>query len=472
MNDRVMHAYFASPVFLQNVAISIYGAGIRRLRYGRLHDRTLVELSESQYHSREEIRRHQLDRLNQAISHARLSVPLYRERLGEPGALRGFEDLRMLPTTSKNDLRAPREQVVATPWQTRRLTTLHTSGTTGSPLTVYCDRATLQRNFAFLSRFRSWLGVAPLERTATLAGRTLVPPDQAAPPFWRRSYATNQLLLSSYHIGRETATAYLEALAEFRPAVIDSYPSSLLPLAVRARETGFSLPSLRGVITSSETLGDGTRSIIETAFGCRVHDHYGATEMGAFIAQCQEGNYHANPEFGFVEILDGDRWALPGESGRLVVTGFINPVMPLIRYETGDLAVMGSNDCRCGRHFPVIERIEGRSDDVVITPDGRRIGRLDPIFKGVSSILESRIVQDAPDHLRVDLVPSPQLTEREVEVLREELSRRVGPTMKIDVVRVERLPREPSGKLRAVVRELDGGGESNQRGDPAGSDPE
>ena len=113
--------------------------------------------------------------------------------------------------------------------------------------------------------------------------------------------------------------------------------------------------------------------------------------------------------------------------------------------------MLGQPGCACGRNFPVVERIEGRQDDLLVTPEGRRIGRLDPIFKAVRSIHEARIVQDASDHVRVEVVPRPLLPEEEREALRVELRRRLGPSMRISIVDVARLERTGRGKLRTVV---------------------
>jgi phenylacetate-CoA ligase len=125
--------------------------------------------------------------------------------------------------------------------------------------------------------------------------------------------------------------------------------------------------------------------------------------------------------------------------------------MPFIRYATGDLAVMGEPGCPCGRTFPVIERIEGRQDDCIITPEGRRVGRLDPIFKAVNGIHEARIIQDEVDHIRVEVVPRPVITDEERAALLDELGRRVGPSMRISIVPVEQIVRTGRGKLRTVV---------------------
>ena len=243
---------------------------------------------------------------------------------------------------------------------------------------------------------------------------------------------------------------YADALRRFRPQLIDSYPSSIEPIARYVRDRAIEIRP-RAIITSSETLYPETRALLSEAFHCPVYDHYGAAEMAALVTQCSAGSYHVNPEFGIVELLRNGSPVRPGEEGEVVATGFINPVMPLIRYATGDSAIQGEPGCGCGLAFPVIERILGRTDDVLVAPDGRRIGRLDPIFKSVSGLVETRIVQDRTDHVRVETVMEQPLAPHEEATLLRELRTRLGPTMAVDVVRVPRIERTRSGKFQSVV---------------------
>lgn len=453
MSELALRAYHAMPVWVQNALLTAYGLRLRRLRYGAQNRKILEDLLASQWLTAEEIHDRQLSALNELVRHARANVPFYRAR-DLPERIAHLDDLARMPLLRKTDLLSQGkafvgDEVAASAHE------VHTGGTTGTPLTIYCSRATLQRNYAFFERLKAWAHIPPRSRTAVFAGRLLVPPSQARPPYWRRNRAANTLMLSSYHLSPQTAGDYLSALREFRPELIDSYPSSIEFVARSALKLGVEDIRPRAVITSSETLTPEARDIIQRAFGCPVFDHYGSAEMAAFVSQCEVGSYHVNPEFGIVEIIREDGTRAPaGEEGHLVATGFINPVMPLIRYATGDQAVQGEGTCSCGRAFPILARIAGRVDDVLVTPDGRRIGRLDPIFKSNLAIREARIVQDAVDHVRIEVVPETEFSSDEEAALARELSRRLGPSMRVDVVRVPSVPREASGKLRMVVREI------------------
>jgi phenylacetate-CoA ligase len=143
--------------------------------------------------------------------------------------------------------------------------------------------------------------------------------------------------------------------------------------------------------------------------------------------------------------------------------------MPFIRYATGDLATRGEDRCPCGRAFPALAAIVGRLDDVVVTPDGREIGRLDPVFKGSSGLMEARIVQDRADHLRIEAVVTDGWSAAEEARLRSELAHRVGAGMTVDVVTVRRIERGPGGKLRGVVNELRPRGRNDAAGTRSGA---
>lgn len=455
MSGLATRVYAAAPVWMQNLMISAYGLKLRRLRYGAGQRKALDALRQSERLGVEALQELQLRELNRVIALARETVPFYAGRGLPVEPLRNLAELGRLPLTGKSDLRQPAAVITSSRYRGVHLEEVHTGGTTGTPLTIYCTRDILQRNYAFFGRFREWAGIGPDARVATFAGRILVPPGQTRPPYWRHNLAARTLLFSSYHISPATVGAYVDALERFRPQLIDSYPSSLEPIARYILARGGRLRQApTAIITSSETLTPEVRDLLERAFGCKVFDHYGAAEMAALITQCEAGSYHVNPEFGIVEVLRDGMAAGPGEAGDLIATSFINPVMPLLRYVTGDSAIQGTGPCACGRAFPTLLGIEGRRDDVLITPDGRRIGRLDPIFKAVASLHETRIVQDAADHVRVEMVLTGELARDEEASLRRELANRLGPAMRIDLVRVPELPRTARGKLRAVVNEV------------------
>lgn len=452
----VTSIYERLPVFAQDLAVSLYGVKLERTRYGPRHAEVLKELERSQWASPEAVDTAVRQRLGATLRSAVRDVPWYADQDWPLAGRVEPETLLRLPILAKRQVQDHANAFLSRRLSSRPLESVYTGGTTGRPLRILATAETLQTNYAFFMRFRGWAGARGKARTATFAGRTVVP-FSSGPPFWRRNRARNTWLFSSYHISPATVHHYVRGLTECAPEIIDTYPSSIEPIARYMLEHDVDTVRPKAVITSSETLLPRTREVIEAAFGCRVFDHYGSAEMAAFITQCEDARYHVNPEFGIVEILQDGLPVPPGETGEIVATGFINPAMPLIRYATGDLASFSADpECACGRAFPVVDRIEGRMDDVILTPDGRRIGRLDPIFKSMRGIHEARIVQEQAELLTLEYVPSSRFVESDLEPLLTALRARVGDEMIIRTRALDILERTVRGKLRMVVSRIAG----------------
>jgi phenylacetate-CoA ligase len=243
------------------------------------------------------------------------------------------------------------------------------------------------------------------------------------------------------------------ALERYRPDLVTGYPSATVLLAMGCREAGSDF-SPRAVFTDSETLLDAQREGIEAAWDCKVIDYYGL-EVGWVAGQCHEGAYHLNPRSNVVEIVDHDGSAVPpGVLGEIVVTDLTNPLMPLIRYRTGDVASWSVNQCECGWNTPTLERIEGRLDDLVVLPDGRKLGRLDHLFKKGRGIKEAQIVQEALDTVVIRIVPEKDYTQEDGEQVIREALLRFGPGVTVTIDLVPAIARTSRGKFRSVVSKV------------------
>jgi phenylacetate-CoA ligase len=314
-----------------------------------------------------------------------------------------------------------------------------------------------QANYAFFERFKRWAGISEKARGVTFAGRVFVSPSATKSPFWRYNYFGNNLQCSSYHLLDKNLLAYYEAMRDFRPDFVDSYPSSIYLLANYIREKNLPRLKVKAVITSAETLLTYQRSIIEQALSCKVFDQYGNAEQAAFICQCEAGSYHVNSEYGIVEFINPltQMDAKLGEPAELICTGFTNRAMPLIRYRIGDVGILSKKLCPCGREFPVVETISGRLDDFIMTKDGTKIGRLDPVFKGVGeTIVESQIAQTDYDALVLRIVRGRNYSESDGFRIREEIHKRTRYQFKIAIEYLDSIPRGRNGKFRAVISQV------------------
>lgn len=461
MSDTAERLYNVSPIFLQNIAISLYGMKLRRLRYGGQHPAFRRQLAASQKLTVAALRELQNASLQRLFASARRHVPYYAATADYAGidaqtlTVESLPD--RLPVLPKAVVRGDAKVFHSDAYPRGQLLSIHTSGTTGTPLDIRVTPAAVQKNYAFFARMLDWYGVAPVrDRSVTFAGRLIVPQQQQRPPYWRYNRFMNNLLMSSYRLSDENMLSYLEALERFGPQFIDAYPSAIYSIAAFAMRQNIPIKARpRVIVTSSETVMPHQRAAVESAFGTALRDHYGCAEMAALIAQCEHGRYHVNPEYGIVEILraDGTPCAM-GEVGELCCTGLVNDAMPLIRYKLGDSAAFGPDGCECGRAFPVIEALVGRTDDILRTPDGREIGRLDPIFKSLTGIVEAQIVQVTLTEIEILVVPEGEFDTVAQETLRNSILKRLSPDMTVAVRVVESIPRTASGKFRSVVSRL------------------
>lgn len=452
--------YYSMPASMQNVAVTVKGLGLFRERYGRAGRAFDRLLAESGAWNAEQIRTYQEQAFGQILAHATRTVPFYRDLAARDPLLTSgqfrLEDLPRLPVLSKAQLREDPDRFLAEPGSySGRPIRLGTSGTSGTPLKIMCDVDCRQKHYAFWTRLRRGFGVEPGQWRATFFGRVLFAPGRNQAPFWRYDYMQRNMLFSSYHLSPEYLPAMYNQLKRAGCAEIIGYPSSLFLVADHIVSRGLPPLTPNVVFTTAETLLAQQRSRIEQAFACPVIDQYGCTEMVLFVAQCREGSYHLHPEHGFLEILleDGTP-ARPGEVGEAVCTGFLNRAMPLIRYRLGDRLIAGNDTCKCGSAFPTLASIEGRLDDILYTPDGRPLPRLDPIFKTLGGIRETRIIQEDHTTLTLEIATDPGFGPPEEQNLLSEIRKRTGPGMTIRLQRVESIPKGPNGKFKAVESRL------------------
>lgn len=457
---RLYSLYASLPVALQNVFVSSYGYVLHRRRYGKQHDQVLRQLMESRTWSRSRTEEAEWQSVRDTVSYAFQHVPYYRRTWSKmdfhPEDLRSWDDFRTLPITEKDVVKADPWDFVADPMRgSRGLLVGTTSGTTGKPLQTVKNRMVHQAVWAFQERQRRLWGLHKESPRATIHNRLIVPVAQNRPPYWRYNLVERQWLFSNLHLREDCLDSYLEKLAELGIEELNGYPSAIAAIASHAVRRGFDRIRPRAVITLAETVYEHQREIIRRAFDCPVADQYGSAEVVVWVGQCPAGTYHVNHEFGHLETVRDDR-NVYGEPGDVVGTGFVNKVQVLVRYRLGDQAILSRDPstCACGWETSQVEGIVGRIDDVFYLPDGRPLGRLDLVAKGLPGVRESQLVQDEIDHITVRLVGLEGRSKEAERIAEERLRGFVGLAMRIDFQWLDRIPRSNAGKFRFQINEI------------------
>lgn len=444
--------YHKLPVALQNVAVSLEGWRIGRSRYGARFRTFLHEYQGRTSWEPERIWALRDARLRQAIAHAADTVPFYRDWFARAGLrsrdFHGLTDLAQLPVLTKHEVQEATSRFCSEAFPLSSLQMCHTSGSTGAGLRFPATRDFQREQWAVWWRYREWHGLTFGTPCLYFGGRSVVPATQRRPPFWRYNRATRQVFFSGYHLGPQTAEAYLKEMQRSAAPWIHGYPSLVSLIAQYALDARVKL-DLRWITTGAESLLPQQKQIIERAFGVRPIEHYGMAEGVANFSLCPRGRLHVDEDFAAVEFL-------PHETGafRVVGTSFANPAFPLVRYDTGDLVRLSGEACDCGRPGRVVDEIDGRHEDAVVVKNGSRLGRLDHIFKDCVNVREAQIRQDQAGTMEVCVVKGPRYSDQDERSLVREIRKRVGDQLDFRILYVDQIPRTASGKLRFVVSRI------------------
>jgi len=454
----LLHLYHGLPIPLRSAAATLRGLYLRWWRYGPESERLVQEALERDAWSPDQWRTWQRERLPYVLHRAATRVPYYREQWAgrrRRGDRASWDYLENWPVLDKEPLRQHPGAFVADDCDVRRMFREQTSGTTGKPLTLWRSRPTVSGLYALsVARTRLWNGVARHDRWAMLGGQLIVPAAQRRPPFWVWNAALHQLYMSSYHLAPDLIPHYLDALVRYRVRYLFGYTSSLYALAEAVLTCGRRDLAIAVAISNAEALPPHQRDVIAEAFRCPVRETYGMAETVAAASACAAGHLHQWPEVGEIEVLEDGQRVAPGVPGEFVCTGLLNLDMPLVRYRVGDRGRLAANrsGCACGRTLPLIAGVEGRTSDVLITRDGRRVFWLNPVFYGLA-VRQGQIVQETLERIRIRYVPEASCTAADRHALVARLRSRMG-DVQVVLEEVDALPRGANGKVGAVICQL------------------
>jgi phenylacetate-CoA ligase len=163
-------------------------------------------------------------------------------------------------------------------------------------------------------------------------------------------------------------------LRKLKPDVINTFPSIISMLG--SYDVSGIHPRL--IFTQGEVVTPQCRYVAKESFNSELFETYGSVEFGQLGFECEEHDgLHLITDVAYVEFISDDgEHVSSGETGKIIVTGLCNTTMPLIRYEIGDVGVPSMEECSCGRKWPMVKAIEGRLNDFLVLPSGRRLSWL------------------------------------------------------------------------------------------------
>lgn len=392
--------------------------------------------------------------LSSMLDHCFSGVPFYRDRARQSGIrrsdIRSLDDLGKLPVIGKPDVFLHGARFKADHFDRYRPKAVHTSGTTGSPMTVYWDRRSNVMELLCHWRHYSWFGYRIGDAFADIRNYHT---HLKAP--WAWNWKCRSLETSIFFWDATNAAECAAVLKKRRIRMWRGNPLAMSQLAELFERAGIADARPESIFSVGETLLESQRETLERWSGLVVGDTYGLNEHTALMCQCPAGNYHVATEYGILEILRDDGTpAAPGEEGRIVSTGLHNRAFPLLRYDTGDLAIPAEGPCPCGRTLPIVKTLTGRVGDRVLGAHGRWVSSLHRSVKYASGIRYTQLVQEQPGSLDVYIVPAEGYGDTVEKQVVECLKAELGEAMRIRVLLVEELPFRTGRKFKFVVNRM------------------
>ncbi len=428
---------------------------LRLLRGSRI--KKFEELVANAYLPPEVLKEQQDAALIRLIDHARANVPYYG-RILKNTEICSVADLAAVPFLTKKLIRDNFDELKASNIPEERFIPNSTGGSTGEKLEFFGDTAQILDSL--LLRSNSWTGWQPGEKQLQLWGSHYdISIVSGLAGRLKNSLIQRNVLLSSYDMTGEDMASYLDRINSYRPALITGYPSAMALFSEFIRDSGRTVHSPKGIITSAETLFEHQRDTIESVFGCRVLNRYGCREAGGVAQECMEQNgLHIFTEHVVIEVVDENgEPCRPGRTGEIVLTKLDNYAFPLIRYRIGDIGALSDRVCPCGRNLTMLEKVEGRVFDIIVGTNGNHLsGTFWTILlrEYVEGIKSFQVVQEELGRLLLRLVVDERFDDAAKEKLERGIRDKCGEDMMIEIETVDEIPLTGSGKHRFVVSKV------------------
>lgn len=352
----------------------------------------------------------------------------------------------VLPVIDKKTIIAEYYNIIC---KTGRVSKRSTSGTTGTPLTFVKDRKALGYMDAMMYCAYGWHSIFPNSRQVRLWGRAIDFKGQIIQTF--KDVIFNRRRLSAFEINDKNCAVFYYTLKKFKPKYFYCYPNAIYQFALSLERQGLDGHDLdiATALCTGEVLFPHHREKIKQIFGCNVVNEYGSTENGVIGFECEYGRMHVMPTI-HLEIINKDSEGF----GDIVVTELNSKILPFIRYKIGDIGRLKDGSCECHRPYQLLEVREGRIDDYIICPDGRKVYDAILAYTLKKYVTQFKAFQDTSNCIKILIIPNQNFDGQSESKIRKVLQKYLGGDMLIDIIRVASIPCEASGKFKYFVSNI------------------
>ena len=399
-----------------------------------------------------ELRELQSKKLKALVRHSYDHVPYYRSLFKKvklhPDDIKSIADLDKIPILKKEDIRnAQVNEITATNFNLSKCIMGRTAGTTGIPISVYCERETILTMNLGIYIWQLTCGDKITNKHVKLGGHMARPPR----PIQKLGiFRTKQISLF------EDIETQIEQIRNFGPKTMVTIPSIAMRLCKEIRERNIQGINPKLVFTGGELLNEYFRDFVKETFEAELYDSYGSMEAGFIGTECIElTGYHIWSDAVIVESTRDGEVLFSGEEGDMTVTNLDQFAMPIIRYDQGDLGILIDEECPCGSYFPLMKITRGRKMDVIQLPDGRIISASNVIYdlNSIKGIKQYQVIQERNHRLTVKIVKDRKFTEETYEEIRQRFKQKLG-NVDIDITVLDNIERDKSGKFKSFFTRI------------------
>jgi phenylacetate-CoA ligase len=461
-DDHLHHlapGYVAAPQWVKTIAGGGYAMLPPTLRFGPRYTRFVHEFGAGRVDPT-----YVAARLSETLCAALAHVPAFaaHRRLLADAQMAPLDVLQELPLTTKEQIKTSLHEYLATDQPASRRLRMFTGGSTSIPMTFYLHKGvTRAKEWAAFDAMARRFGTDGPGVVLALRGRTVSTAGDGR--VWSYEPIKRHLICSSDHLEPRFMHQYVAALRRWKPSFIHAFPSALYPMIAWLRENGEEalLAQVKCVLLTSESVFGHHMAAFRSFFRCPVIVHYGHTERVLWANTLPDDErYHFWPHYGHLELVDpsGAPVTRPGQVGEIVGTSFDNRVMPLVRYRTGDYAMLARNPHPSLPDYPVLERIEGRLQEFVVCADHRLITVTTlgaAHFAQLEHCLRIQYEQFQPGRLKLRVVARQPLSDAEREQIAFAVREKTQGGCEVEVIEVGSIPLTERGKQQLLLQHLD-----------------
>lgn len=381
--------------------------------------------------------------LAEILKHAKTSVKYYSN-------IESKAEISDFPVINKNIIKDHYQDFFSNEFSLESLIPIQTSGSTGTPFTFYLDKEKKKHRAIEIAYYNSWADYKLGDKHILNA--------VGGKKSKLKLFLQNEILTNPLHLDGTWLENQRKLIKNGGVRFYIGYASAVDQFTKYCSSKGDSPKdfNLKGIIAIAEKLKESTRELAEKTFGCKVLSRYASAETGVLSHECpEEKKHHLNTAGYYIEILalDSDKTVGFGKIGRVVVTDLYSFGMPLIRYDTGDLAILSNEKCKCGRTSPIFEKLEGRAVENVTDPDGNLISwiAINDALWPYTEISEFQFIQLTKNSYKLKLV-SNQKNKSDDKILRDYLGI-LGKSAKLELEYVDKIEYERSGKKPYIINQ-------------------